>query len=71
MLNVSFYDINIIDLETIYDKYIVDSHGGDAVGPYFLDIQNKQRLYITHSEAPHLHIINSQHFLCFCKFEFF
>ena len=52
---------------------MVDSHESDAFGPYFekvyfLNIQNKQRLYITHSEARHLHLINSQHF---CKFEFF
>ena len=55
---------------------MADSHESDAIGPYFenvyfLNIQNKQRLYITLSEAPHLHLINSQHFFCFCKFEFF
>ena len=55
---------------------MVDSHESDAFGPYFekvhfLNIQNKQRLYITHSEARHLYLINSQHFFCFCKFEFF
>ena len=56
--------------------YMVDSHESDAFGPYFekvhfFNIQNEQRLYITHSEAPHQHLINSQHFFCFCKFEFF
>ena len=55
---------------------MVDSHESDAFGPYFekinfLNIQNKQRLYITHSEARHLHLINSQHFFRFCKFELF
>ena len=55
---------------------MVDSHESDAFGPYFekvhfLNIQNKQRLYITHSEAAHTHLINSQHFFCFCKFDFF
>ena len=50
--------------------YMVDSHESDAFGPYFekvhfLNIQNKQRLYITHSEARHLHLINSQHLFCF------
>ena len=39
--------------------YMVDSHESDAFGPYFekdhfLNIQNKERLYITHSEARHL-----------------
>ena len=58
------------------DIYMVDSHESDAFGPYFekvpfLNIQNKQRLYMTHSEARHLHLINSQHFVCFCKFDFF
>ena len=43
---------------------MVDSHESDAFGPYFekahfFNIQNKQRLYFTHSEAPHLHLINS------------
>ena len=57
----------------IRDKHKVDSHGSDAFGPYFekvyfLNIQNEQRLYITHSEARHLHLINSHHFFCFCKF---
>ena len=57
-------------------QYMVDSHESYAFGPYFenvcfLNIQNKQRLYITLSEAPHLHLINSQHFFCFSKFEFF
>ena len=56
--------------------YMVDSYESDAFGPYFekvhfLNIQNKQRLYIAHSKARHLHLINSQHFFCFCKFEFF
>ena len=56
--------------------YMVDSHESDAFGPYFgkvhfLNIQNEQRLYITHSEAAHIHLINSQHFFCFCKFDFF
>ena len=55
---------------------MVDSHKSDAFEPYFekvhfLNIQNKQRLYITHSEARHLHLSNSQPFFCFCKFEFF
>ena len=59
---------------------MVDSHDSDAFGTYFeyvhfLNIQNKQRLYITLSEAlseaPHLHLINSQHFFCFCKLIFF
>ena len=55
---------------------MVDSHESDAFEPYFekvhfLNIQNKQRLYITHSKARHLHLINSQHFFRFCKFEFF
>ena len=55
---------------------MVDSHESDAFGPYFgkvhfLNIQNEQRLYITHSEAAHIHLINSQHFFCFCKFYFF
>ena len=49
---------------------MVDSHESDAFGPYFekvhfLNIQNKQRFYITHSEARHLHLINSQHFFAF------
>ena len=55
---------------------MVDSHESDAFGPYFENvyflntgIQNKQDLYITLYEAPHLHLINSQHL--FCKFEFF
>ena len=57
-------------------KHMVDSHESDAFGPYFekvhfINIKNKQRLNITHSEAPHLHLIDSQHFFCFCKFEFF
>ena len=56
--------------------YMVDSHESDAFGPYFenvhfLNIQNKQRLYIMLFEAPHLRLINSKHFFCFCKFEFF
>ena len=47
--------------------HMVDSHESDAFGPYFenvyfLNVQNKQRLYITLSEAPHLQLINSQHF---------
>ena len=53
---------------------MVDSHESDAFGPYFekvrfLNIKNKQRFYITHSEARHLHLINRQHFFCFCKFK--
>ena len=44
--------------------YMVDSHESDAFGPYFekahfFNIQNEQRLYFTHSEARHLHLINS------------
>ena len=55
---------------------MVDSHESDAFGPYFekvhfLNIQNKQRFYITQSEARHLHLINSQHFFRFCKLDFF
>ena len=55
---------------------MVDSNESDAFGPYFekvnfINIKNKQRLNITHSEASHLHLIDSQHFFCFCKFEFF
>ena len=54
---------------------MVDSHESDAFGPYFekayfLNIQNKQHLYITHSEAPQLHLINSQH-LIFLNSHFF
>ena len=55
---------------------MVISHESGAFGPYFekvyfLNIQTKQPLYITHSKAPHLHLINRQHFFCFCKFDFF
>ena len=56
--------------------YMVDSHESDAFEPYFekvhfLNIQNKQRLYITHSKARHLHLINSQHFFAFVNLNFF
>ena len=55
---------------------MVDSHESDAFGPYFekvylINIQNKQRLYITHSEARHLHLINSQNFFAFVNLNFF
>ena len=55
---------------------MVDSHESDAFGPYFekvhfLDIENKQRIYITHSEAPHLHLINRQNFFPFVNLIFF
>ena len=70
------YDNSVILIWAIFGLYMVDSHESDAFGPYFekihfLNIQNKQRLYITHSKARHLHLINSQHFFCLCKFEFF
>ena len=44
--------------------HMVDSHESDAFEPYFekahfFNIHNEQRLYFTHSEAPHLHLINS------------
>ena len=60
----------------MFIMHMVDSHESDAFGPYFekvhfLNIESKQRLYITHSEARHLHLINSQHFFRFCEFEFF
>ena len=53
--------------------YIYES---DAFGLYFekvhfLNIQNKQRLYITHSEARHLLLINSQLFFAFVNLNFF
>ena len=52
---------------------MVDSHESDAFGPYsenvyFLNIQNKQHLYITHSEVPHLQLI---HFFAFVNLNFF
>ena len=55
---------------------MVDSHESDAFGPYFenvrfLNIKKKQRLYITHSEARHLHLIKSQHFFAFVNLNFF
>ena len=32
---------------------------------HFLNIQNKQSPYITHSASPHLHLINRQNVFCF------
>ena len=64
-LRIIFYYMSILDyVRNVHSNYMVDSHESDAFGPYFgkahfFNIQNKQRLYLTHSEAPHLHLINS------------
>ena len=75
MLKMTFSNKKVVYHVHIY-IYMVDSHESDAFGPYFekvhfLNIQNKQRLYITHSEARHLHLINSQHFFVFVNLIFF
>ena len=56
--------------------HMVDSHESGAFEPYFekvyfLNIENKQPLYIIHSKAPHLHLINKQHYFSFCKYDIF
>ena len=75
-MDLSMHILNGRHTRDLNGDFTVCSHESDAFGPYFekvhfLNIQNKQRLYITHSEARHLHLINSQQLFCFCKFEFF
>ena len=76
MYNGSYQTLLHVGLQNnrcVFYLSMVNSHESDAFGPYFekvhfLNIQNKQRLNITHFEAPHLHLIDSQHFFAFVNF---